>query len=172
MDRRPSAVRSRSCRSDCIQVLIRDTSGLTFEVRAKPQDSVGIIKDRIEVIEGTPACQQHLVYGGRDLRNNARLCDCGIGNRSELWIVRWTTPEPYYESPCIEIFIETADGRRFSCTDVSRRAPVDVLMEQVADATGIPLPQRLLFNRMQLQVGRTLSDYNISGGDVIYLVVA
>jgi uncharacterized ubiquitin-like protein YukD len=50
-----------------------------------PSDTVGAVKMRLELLEPVAALQgARLIYEGKDLDDNARLSDCGVGEGSSL----------------------------------------------------------------------------------------
>jgi ubiquitin len=71
----------------------------------------------------------------------------------------------------MQIFVKTLTGRTITL-DVERSSSVMTLLHMILDKEGIPLDLlRFVYNGEQLEIGRTLTDYNISTASVITLLL-
>jgi hypothetical protein len=69
------------------------------------------------------------------------------------------------------IFVHTLTGKKFQLV-VSLSETIEEVMNKILEREGIPLDQqRLIFDGKQLETSFTLSEYNISGGSTLHLVL-
>lgn len=100
----------------------------------------------------------HQVSGGSAL---ATLRDYGVRDGSTLHLAR----------PEMSVFVQTLTGKKMPF-NINGSDTVEVLRERVQEAEGIPPgQQRLVFRGSQLEDGRALSDYRVTTGSVIHLIL-
>merc|ERR1712224_427618 len=64
----------------------RDLAGETHAVAADADDEVASLKQRIAAIQGIPAGEQRLTFGGRSLEGSEKLAACGLQDESTLFL--------------------------------------------------------------------------------------
>ncbi|OCK80154.1 ubiquitin [Lepidopterella palustris CBS 459.81] len=115
------------------------------------------IKAKIEAIEGIPAAQQRLVWGGSELEAGKPLSKFAVYIQVE-------------RLPGMHILVETLTGKTITL-HVEHTDTVDSLKSKIQDAEGISRKfQHLVFRRKELEAGKTLGDYNIQKGNIVNMV--
>jgi hypothetical protein len=70
-------------------ISVKLLSGKRISFGAEPTDTVGMVKLKIQEMEGTPPQQQRLTYLGGELDDdNLSLAECGVRNGAELFLTR------------------------------------------------------------------------------------
>merc|ERR1719316_1525776 len=69
-----------------MQLFVRDLAGETHTVAADADDEVASLKQRIAAIQGIPAGEQRLTFGGRSLEGSEKLAACGLQDESTLFL--------------------------------------------------------------------------------------
>ena len=67
-----------------MQIFVRSPSGKTFTLQVDGSDTVESEKREIAAENRLPAYRQRLVYSGREMGNEQRLEDYGVGQGSTL----------------------------------------------------------------------------------------
>lgn len=71
------------------RVLVKPVGGSGgVPLRVEPWQTVLHAKARVELVTGVPAGEQRLVAGGKELRNDAPLAECGLRSGSSIQLLR------------------------------------------------------------------------------------
>ena len=144
-----------------MQILVKLITGKIVTVEADPSDTMGIVKDKLECIEGIPSYQQKLLFNGKPLEDENRLSDCDIQHESMLELL-------IREVGTINIHVSLI-GKTITLT-IDYSDTVENLKAIINDKEHIPADQQiLLFDGRILQDRCTLGDYDIMDGSTLQL---
>ena len=146
------------------QVLLRTLSGKTLGLGVRGGDTVGQVKSAVYEKEGIPPEQQRLLMGGRPLRDEERLRDCGLHSGGTVDLCLGLLGG-------MQIFVRTRTGKTITLEVDPSNTIVDV-KRYIQDKEGIPPEQQRLLNiNEELEDEQTLNDCNIKQGDALLLVL-
>eukprot|EP01062_Namystynia_karyoxenos_P006564 TRINITY_DN12300_c0_g1_i1.p1 TRINITY_DN12300_c0_g1~~TRINITY_DN12300_c0_g1_i1.p1 ORF type:complete len:538 (+),score=179.95 TRINITY_DN12300_c0_g1_i1:118-1614(+) len=136
-------------------LIVKTVIGKEITVTAPCGATVGVLKDKLAELEGTPRDRQRLIFSGRELKDDETLKDARVGNGAVVHLVtRLSTPSgPMRILVCIP-------NQRIVTLELERDDLVEHLKGKLSDQTGVPPEEMILESRKGklLKNGTTLRD--------------
>jgi ubiquitin C len=127
-------------------------------------DTIATLKAMIEDNMGFPKALQCLIFGKKQLKDNATLANHNICNESTLLLVL----HPLSEG-AMQIFVKMLTGRTVTLK-VDSAETIDIVKVKIYEQDGTPPTyQRIIFAGRQLEDGRTLADYEIKNDCTLHM---
>ncbi|CAE7456606.1 ubl-1 [Symbiodinium natans] len=69
-----------------MRLFVRDVAGTTHCVEPAATESVASLKERLAGVQCFPSAEQCLIFGGRSLRDEELIGECGVDEESTIWL--------------------------------------------------------------------------------------
>ena len=146
-------------------IFVKTYTGKIITLQFSPNDSVAIVKQKIQHKEGIPPDQQCLFFNDMQLYDWSTLNGYKIKNMSTLYLLT------IFRGP-VNVFVMTPDDNNITITDLDPADTIASVKQKIQHIKGIhPDRQSLIFGRHWLGNNATLSDFNIQKKTTLYLVI-
>jgi ubiquitin C len=160
--------------------IISRVTGQVIMLHVKLATTIGEVKQMIHDKEGIPPGKQRLVLKGEELQDGLNLWDYDVKHLTQVHLEileplrragsRGCNP-PVSQLSAMQIFVRTLSGRVMTL-DVTPTSTIEEVKQKIqARELSQPYQQRLFYEGMQLEDGRTLSDLNIERGSMLHLIL-
>lgn len=159
-----------------LYLYIKTMGGRTIKLVVTRQDTIDVVKRKLEALEGYVAEDQNLIFAGRQLDNNRTVADYNIKHENTIHLVmqlRGGLAEPKRsESPAennkFKVYVQGEGADMIM--DVQAYDTCRMLKEKIFEATRIPVHIQILTQGYRfMDDAKTLRSYQITSGDVISL---
>ena len=146
------------------RITIHMTSGESFSLEIREEESIYNIKQRIERREGIPVAQQSLTLGGKEvLKDIMTVTNSGILKSKDIYLIVRRD---------MQIYINNLTGYASFTLNVNTTDTVQQVKIQIQDREKLlPRFQRLTFAGIKLEDDRSLADYNIQKESTINFMI-
>jgi ubiquitin C len=150
-----------------MQIFVKTSTDKLIILEVKSSDTIGIIKAKIQHVEGISPDQQYIWFNGSRMRDESTLVECGITADDTVYLTKKS----------MQIFVKGHNGRTKTIDGVSTDFIVDFKKKLSAkyieddDRNILPEVMRLIYGGKQLEDDKTLAYYNIQRESTLHLVL-
>ena len=120
-----------------MQIFIKTLTGKTITLKVEPSDTIKNVKLKIQVKEGIPPSQQHLIFKRQELKDQQTLDEYKVTDKSSVHL------RLEDELDRILISVEFPSGRKIFI-NASSRDDFESVRKMIYDREGIPVDQQRL----------------------------
>ena len=120
-----------------MQIFIKTLTGKTITLKVEPSDTIKNVKLKIQVKEGIPPSQQHLIFKRQELKDQQTLDEYKVTDKSSVHL------RLEDELDRILISVEFPSGRKIFI-NASPRDDFESVRKMIYDREGIPVDQQRL----------------------------
>ena len=140
-------------RMEGMRILVKALTGMTITLNCvRSSETIGDVKETIQLKEGIPSDKQRLIFGGKHMEDHRTVADYNIQKDSILYLAL---------RGIMQIFVKFLSGKTIALLVQSSDTIGNVEARIQHKERFPPDQQRLIFAGIQMEDHRTLADYNI-----------
>ena len=148
---------------DGVEIFAKTTVGKPVRLQVEPDDTIKDVKKKIQVKTEIPPERQRLFWAREELVDDLTVAEYEINNGASLEL-------KHDASVCIMVKLPNA-GKKITL-EVKPSYSVGEVKKRINEKEGISSThQRLRFAGKELEDGRTLGEYDIKGGETLFLIL-